>query len=92
MTLAPNLVITNQSIGDALQSADFQGVDGIIGVGPVDLTHGSLSKDKNATITTVMSNLVSQKLIKHQILGVYFAPATNASDKSKRSVPGLISS
>lgn len=89
MTLAPNLVITNQSIGDALQFADFEGVDGLVGVGPVDLTLATLIPDINATIPTVMNNLVSQKLIEHQVLGVYFAPSTNYSDLSKCSMPSL---
>ncbi|KAF8141387.1 acid protease [Boletus edulis] len=66
VTLAANLVITNQSIGDALSYADFQGVDGIVGVGPVDLTLGTLSPDTNAAIPTVMNNLVSQGLIENQ--------------------------
>ncbi|KAG6381803.1 acid protease [Boletus reticuloceps] len=82
VTLAANLVITNQSIGDALSYADFQGVDGIVGVGPVDLTLGTLSPDTNAAIPTVMNNLVSQGLIENQVLGVYFAPATSYSDTS----------
>ncbi|KIJ65377.1 hypothetical protein HYDPIDRAFT_110424 [Hydnomerulius pinastri MD-312] len=80
VTLAPNLVITNQSIGDALSYADFEGVDGIVGVGPVDLTQGTLSPDTNAMIPTVMNNLISQGLLEEQILGVYFAPATSYSD------------
>lgn len=83
MTLAPNLVIHNQSIGDALSYADFEGVDGIVGVGPVDLTQGTLSPDTDAMIPTVMNNLVSQGLIEDQVLGVYFAPSTNYSDTSK---------
>ncbi|KAF9224223.1 acid protease [Gyrodon lividus] len=80
VTLAPNLVITNQSIGDALLYADFEYVDGILGVGPVALTNGTLTSDPNALIPTVMDNLVAQGLIKHKILGVHFAPATNSSD------------
>ena len=30
--------------------ADFEGANGIIGVGPVDLTQATLSPDTNATI------------------------------------------
>ncbi|KAG8221143.1 acid protease [Butyriboletus roseoflavus] len=78
--LAPSLVLKNQSIGDALYSTGFEGVDGIVGVGPVDLTQGTLSPDTNTTIPTVIDNLVSQGLVKDQVLGVYFAPATNHSD------------
>lgn len=87
MTLASNLVLTNQSIGDALSYADFPGVDGIVGVGPVDLTRGTLSPDTDATIPTVMNNLVSQRLVEDQVLGVYFAPATSYSDTSEYSMP-----
>lgn len=89
VTLAPNLVITNQSIGDALSYASFEGVDGIVGVGPVDLALGTLSPDTNATIPTAMNNLVSQGLIEDQIFGVYFAPSTNYSDASGYSMPNF---
>ncbi|KAG1747796.1 acid protease, partial [Suillus paluster] len=68
VTLAPDLVIANQSIGDALQYADFEGIDGLIGVGPVDLTHHSLSPDTNALIPTIMNNALKQGLIRKQIL------------------------
>ncbi|KAG1747746.1 acid protease [Suillus paluster] len=80
VTLAPDFVIAKQSIGDALQYANFVGVDGIIGVGPVDLTKGTLSPDKNTLIPTIMSNALKQGLIQKQILGVLFAPATTYND------------
>ena len=83
MTLAPGLVITNQSIGDALSFDSFDGVDGIIGVGPVGLTQGTVTPDTNTMIPTVMNNLVSQRLVEKQVLGVYFAPPKNYSDKSE---------
>ncbi|KAG1747768.1 acid protease [Suillus paluster] len=79
VTLAPDLVIANQSIGDALQYADFEGVDGIIGVGPVDLTNGTLSPD-NTLIPTIMNNALKQGLIKKEILGVLFAPPATYND------------
>lgn len=80
MTLAADFVITNQSIGDALQYADFDGVDGIIGVGPVDLTQGTLSPDTDVLIPTIIQNALKQGLIKKQILGVSFAPAATSND------------
>ncbi|KIO07573.1 hypothetical protein M404DRAFT_8365 [Pisolithus tinctorius Marx 270] len=92
VTLAPNLVIINQSIGDALSYADFEGVDGIIGVGPVILTQGTLSPDTNATILTVTNNAVSQGLIYDQVLGIYFAPANNSSDTNGEITYGSIDS
>jgi len=85
VTLAPNLVITNQSIGDALSYSGFQDADGVIGMGPVGLTNGTLSPDDNATIPTVMNNAASQHLIEHQVLGVFFAPTSSDNDTSKQS-------
>ena len=38
VTLSSGLVITGQSIGVASTSSGFDGVDGILGVGPTDLT------------------------------------------------------
>ena len=83
MTLAPNLIISNQSVGNAEHSSSFEGVDGILGVGPTDLTNGTLLLNLDATIPTVMDNLVSQGLIKNKVLGVHFAPSTNSSDTSE---------
>ncbi|KAG0704563.1 acid protease [Suillus ampliporus] len=80
VTLGPDLVIAKQSIGDAFQSAEFEGVDGIIGVGPVDLTQGTLSPDTNALIPTIMDNALEQGLIKKRILGISFAPSTTYND------------
>ena len=85
MTLAPNLVITNQSIGDATSSYylslfDF---DGFIGFGPKDLTNGTLSPDTNSTIPTILDNLVSQGLIEKPVFSLYFSPSENDSDTSE---------
>ncbi|KAH9832517.1 acid protease [Rhodofomes roseus] len=80
VTIAPDLVITNQSIGDALEYADFEGVDGIIGVGPIDLTVGTLYPAEDAEIPTVMDNALAQGLIPTEVLGVSFAPATGYND------------
>jgi hypothetical protein len=83
VTLAADFVITEQSISDALQYADFGGVEGIIGVGPVDLTKGTLSPDTHASIPTIINN--AWKLIKKQIFGVSFAPVTISNDTSMHS-------
>jgi hypothetical protein len=82
VTLAHQLVITQQSIGDALEYAGFPDVDGIIGFGPADITEGSLPADPYAIFPTIMNNAVEQKLLKNQILGVSFAPATSLNDTS----------
>lgn len=43
VTLGTGLVITKQSIGVAKTATGFDGVDGILGIGPVDLTSGMYS-------------------------------------------------
>ncbi|KAG0708529.1 acid protease [Suillus ampliporus] len=73
VTLGP-LSITQQSIGVASKSAGFQGVDGVLGIGPVGLTKGTVSNVD--TVPTVMDNLFSQGTIGSEILGVYFVPAS----------------
>lgn len=74
VTLSPSLVIENQSIGVASTSQGFQGVDGILGVGPVDLTSGTLSSGQ--LIPTVTDNLFSQGTIPSDTLGISFEPTT----------------
>ncbi|KAH9838072.1 family A1 protease [Rhodofomes roseus] len=79
VTLGDGLTITDQSIGVASSTDGFSGVDGILGVGPVDLTEGTLG-DSYATIPTVTDNLYSQGTISTEVLAVSFAPATSESD------------
>jgi hypothetical protein len=70
------LTVTKQSIGDGTTSSGFQGVDGIIGFGPLTLTEDTVSG--SATVPTVMNNLFSQGTISTQVLGVSFAPETGS--------------
>ena len=74
VTLAPTLVIENQSIGVASQAQGFDGVDGILGVGPTDLTQGTVSGTNQ--IPTVVDNLFSQSTITSDSLGIFFQPTT----------------
>ncbi|KAG1893576.1 uncharacterized protein F5891DRAFT_985724 [Suillus fuscotomentosus] len=85
VTLAAGFVITVQSIGDALKFAYFDGVDDIIGVGPVNLTQGKLSPDTGALTPTIMDNALKQGLIKQQIFGISFAPTTTSNDTIDRT-------
>ncbi|KAI0703854.1 acid protease [Cerioporus squamosus] len=74
VTLAPNLVIQNQSLGAAIEDAGFDGVDGIIGIGPVDLTCGTLFPDDSECIPTVTDNAFAQGLIDAHQIGISFEP------------------
>lgn len=77
VTLAPGLVISQQSIGVANSSNGFDGYDGILGVGPVDLT--SVSVSNTNSVPTVSDNLFSQGTISEEVLGVYYVPFSDSS-------------
>ncbi|KAH7878512.1 aspartic peptidase A1 [Lentinula edodes] len=76
VNITPGLAVENQSIGNALLSEGFDGVDGIMGFGPVDLTQGTLLDNAESTIPTVMDNLFAQGTISNETLGVFLAPTT----------------
>jgi cathepsin E len=76
VTIANGLVIGQQSIGVASTSTGFNGVDGILGIGPTDLTLGTLSPGSGNTIPTVTDNLFSQGTITNDQIGVSFEPTT----------------
>ncbi|KAF8808125.1 family A1 protease [Phlegmacium glaucopus] len=79
VTIAPGLVILKQSIGVAARSTGFTGVDGIIGIGPLDLTLDTLSPATTSTIPTVTDNLFSQGTITAHEVSVSFEPITSSS-------------
>ncbi|KAF9447010.1 acid protease [Macrolepiota fuliginosa MF-IS2] len=72
-----SLVIPQQSIGVASRSSGFQGTDGILGIGPVDLTQGTLSPATSSLIPTVTDNLFSQGSITANEIGISFEPTTS---------------
>jgi len=77
VTLNSDLVIRNQSIGVA--SAGYNaglggGIDGMLGLGPVDLTQGTSSNASE--VPTVLDNLYQQKTISSEVFGVFFSPAS----------------
>lgn len=76
--LGDDLQITDQSIGVASTSSGFDGFDGILGVGPTDLTEGTLSCNSQ-TVPTVVDNLYEQGSIPAPMIGVLFNPATSTS-------------
>jgi len=76
LTLSPTLVIQKQSIGVASTAQGFNDVDGILGVGPVDLTANTVSGE--SSVPTVTDNLFSQGTIPTEVLGISFEPSTTA--------------
>jgi len=65
------LTVKHQSFGSAFSSNGFNGVDGIVGFGPVDLTEHTV--EKQTTVPTFLHNLASQYNFP-EVLGVYFHP------------------
>jgi len=74
VTLGDSLVIRNQSIGVATTANGFSDVDGILGIGPVDLTQGTVSNTE--TVPTVTDNLFKQGTIPTESIGISYEPTT----------------
>lgn len=72
--LAPGLSVDCQALGVAENSEGFEGVDGVLGLGPVDLTEGTISEP--GTVPTVTDNLFSQLEIPENQMSIFFAPTT----------------
>ncbi|KAI0634432.1 family A1 protease [Trametes polyzona] len=68
--------IKHQGIGSAILSTGFNGVDGILGIGPVGLTKGTLFPASTQTIPTVTDNAYSQGFIHARKVGISFEPTT----------------
>lgn len=73
VTLASGLVLKNQFIGVASSAEGFNGLDGILGLGPEDLTEQTVSGISEQP--TVVQTAFNQGLIPAEVLGVFFAPA-----------------
>ncbi|KAI0372569.1 aspartic peptidase A1 [Pilatotrama ljubarskyi] len=74
ITLGNGLTLKNQSIGVAIHSSGFDGVDGILGIGPQDLTRGSLFFESDKIIPTVTDNAWYAGLIDEYEVGISFHP------------------
>ncbi|KAG2130765.1 aspartic peptidase domain-containing protein [Suillus bovinus] len=77
VTLGQGLTIPHQSIGVASSSSGFAGVDGILGMGPVDLTLDTLTKEPKTTIPTVTDSLHSQGTIQREVFSISFEPTNS---------------
>ncbi|KAJ3742567.1 family A1 protease [Lentinula detonsa] len=83
VTLSNDLVIKNQSIGVADFQQGFTSMDGVLGIGPVDLTDGTIlgSLAPVTTVPTVSDNLFNQGVISTEVIGVSFVPTTGAANE-----------
>lgn len=72
------LTVQSQSVGAASSSSGFNGVDGILGVGPTDLTQGTVQN--TGSVPTFMDNLYNQGSISTEVLGVSFRPESGSDN------------
>ncbi|KAG1820851.1 aspartic peptidase domain-containing protein [Suillus subaureus] len=90
VTFNSDLVIDNQSIGVATAfsylTSGLDGPDGILGLGPVDLTQGTVSNAYE--VPTVTDNLYAQRKISSEVLGVFFAPASSNDSSGELTFGG----
>ncbi|KAL4079730.1 aspartic peptidase domain-containing protein [Scleroderma citrinum] len=78
ISLGSDFILPRQSIAVASVSQGFTTVDGVLGIGPVDLTKTTFTIEPNHTAPTVSDNLFNQGLIAQELVGMSFAP-TNPS-------------
>ncbi|KAJ3809861.1 family A1 protease [Lentinula aff. lateritia] len=83
VALSSDLVIKNQSIGVADFQQGFTSMDGILGIGPVALTDGTILGDLApvTTVPTVSDNLFIEGIISTEVVGIAFVPTTGAEDE-----------
>jgi len=86
------MIIKNQSIGVAEVASGFEGVDGILGLGPEILTEGTLNGGADSEIPTVMDNLVSQGMIASNLFALSFEPSEEPVTKNGEITFGGIDS
>jgi saccharopepsin len=89
VTLNSDLIIKNQSIGVGAPGFNAglpSSFDGILGLGPVDLTQGTVSNTNE--VPTVMDNLHAQGTISSEVLGVFFSPASSSDSTGELTFGG----
>ncbi|KAM6501325.1 acid protease [Amanita muscaria] len=87
--ITSGLVIPKQSIGVASQSTGFSPFDGILGLGPIGLTVGTLSPASSAKIPTVVDNAFAKKLISTKSTAISFSPHGTMSNKGELTWGGV---
>lgn len=89
MTIGTGLTIQNQSIGVASTAQGFSGQDGILGIGPVDLTSNTVSN--TTTVPTVTDNLYAQGTISTEVIGISYVPTAANSATTNSALNGELS-
>ncbi|TFL03666.1 acid protease [Pterulicium gracile] len=85
VTISYKLTIPDQSIGVANKSKGFNGFDGILGIGPVGLTRGTLQPNRSEFVPTVTDNLFKSKKINYNSVAVSFVPTIGLDEEGQAS-------
>ncbi|KAG2354262.1 aspartic proteinase [Suillus spraguei] len=81
ITVTGGLTVTNFQIGVASTSSGFDPFeDGILGLGPEDLTRKTMPDDLDGTIPTFTDCLYDQGKIDQRVVGIFFQPVTMEPD------------
>ena len=75
--LGNRLTIFDQRIGVASNSPYIRGADGVLGLGPVDLTLGTLTDEPMTTIPTVTQSLYTERIILQEVVSISFNPVSS---------------
>ncbi|KAG2354219.1 aspartic peptidase domain-containing protein [Suillus spraguei] len=80
VTLGHGLTIPNYALAVASTLRNFGIYEGILGIGPRDLTANTLIDDPPATYSTFTDWLVTAGAIRQNIVGIFFQPITGNGD------------
>ncbi|KAG6334303.1 hypothetical protein ID866_4782 [Astraeus odoratus] len=78
VSFGSGITVRKQGFAAATEAIGFQGYDGILGIGPEDLTKGTVKPDVITTIPTVTQNLRKAGIVQETLVGIYFEPSTTA--------------
>lgn len=73
-----DIIIHNQQFGSAVTSFGFEGVDGILGIGPQDRTFNTTGDNPLTLIPTVSDQMLKQNIISKNVTSVSLSPLTTA--------------
>ncbi|KAG2363707.1 family A1 protease [Suillus spraguei] len=80
ITLSHELTMPNYELAVASTVSEFIGYDGVLGIGPRDLTRGTLEDNADATYPTFTDCLVTAGVIDQNVVGIFFQPITRDKD------------
>lgn len=85
VSLGNGLTVQEQGFTLSESAQGFQGYDGILGIGPEDLTLGTVVDNPTETIPTITQNLKQSGVIGQALVGVFFEPSSTGTAEGELS-------